>query len=63
MKFNCGPDWLEKHEAKKQWHLHFTWFPARVGPRDCRWLEWVMRKGTWHPNYYGPCWQWEYRAK
>lgn len=60
MKFNCGPDWLEKHEAKKDWHLHFAWLPVRVGPRDCRWLEWLMRKGKHHSARR---WTWEYRAR
>lgn len=63
MKFNCGKTWKEKKADLEEWHLHFAWLPVRVGPRDCRWLEWVMRQGTWRPNYYRSCWTWEYRAR
>ena len=63
MKFNCGPTWAEKKEYLEEWHPHFAWWPIRVGSRDCRWLEWVMRQGTWRPNYYRSCWTWEYRAR
>jgi hypothetical protein len=67
MRLNCGPTAREKNEAKKQWHLVFAWLPKRVGPRDCRWLELVERKGTWHrPPPIGLAvsgwWTWEYRA-
>lgn len=55
MKFNCGKTWKEKKADIEQWHLHFAWFPVRVGHRDCRWLEWVMRKGTWVPRYHASC--------
>lgn len=30
-----------------QWHRWFAWRPVRVGPRDCRWLEYVERKLTY----------------
>ena len=65
MKWNCGPSWEEKHEATKQWHRWFAWRPVRVGPRDCRWLEYVDRKGKWsdsfHPMLAG--WLYQYRAR
>lgn len=63
MKLNCGPSWEEKVKILEDWHLHFAWFPVHVGPRDCRWLEWVMRKGTWKLRYMQSCWDWEYRAR
>ena len=63
MKFDCGPTRAEKHQAKKEWHLHFAWWPIRVGLGDCRWLEWVMRKGTFHYRRHENCWDWEYRAR
>lgn len=62
MKFNCGPTSKEKHEAKKQWHRHFLWWPTRIASGDCRWLETVERKGEWFPRYYSSCWEWEYRS-
>lgn len=83
MKFNCGLSALEKakvryHKQKEKWHSishwHpvFAWFPTRVGPHDCRWLEYVARinlryapndPDDWTFNLYcelGP--RWEYRA-
>ena len=27
------------------WHRWFAWHPVRVGHKDCRWLEYVERKG------------------
>lgn len=62
MKLNCGPTWYEKVQQKKQWHRWFAWRPVRVGPRDCRWLEYVERKGDYmiYPECCG--WDWEYRA-
>lgn len=63
MKFNCGPTRGEKVKILEDWHLHFAWLPVRVGPRDCRWLEWVIRKGTWKLRYMQSCWDWEYRAR
>lgn len=67
MKFNCGPTSAEKWKAKKaamaQWHPFFTILPCRVGPRDCRWLETIERRGEpWALGMYGGWW-WEYRAK
>lgn len=61
MKFNCGPTWAEKKAHLEEWHPYFAWLPVRVVSRDCRWLEWVMRKGKWRPAYYASCWEWEYR--
>ncbi len=64
MKFDCGPTPKERHEAKKQWHRLFAWWPTRVGHRDCRWLEFIQRRGTYHCGYgyMGSWWEWEYRA-
>lgn len=44
MKFRCGHD--------EDWHRWFAWFPAKVGERDCRWLEYVLRRWS---DHYG-CW-------
>ena len=63
MKFNCGRTWDEKKKYLEDWHPHVAWWPGRVGSHDCRWLEWVLRKGRWRPAYYLSCWKWEHRAK
>jgi hypothetical protein len=63
MKFDCGPTWQEKFDAKKRWHLWFAWHPVRLASHDCIWLEYVERKGT---NYYdsgGGYWDWQYRNR
>lgn len=62
MRFNCGPTLQEKIAAKEQWHIWFAWFPVRVTPGDCRWLEKVKRKGeyvSWPGDSY---FVWEYRT-
>lgn len=65
MKLNCGPTWEEKRDAKEQWHEWFAWYPVRVGPGDCRWLEVVRRKGTyrWGRLYSYDHWKYKYEAK
>ena len=60
MKFNCGETWDEKEKRLKDWHLWFAWRPVRVGSHDCRWWEWVERKGR---HYMRACWFWDYRAR
>lgn len=69
MKFDCGPTSEEKDAARSEWHVWFAWFPVRVGPRDCRWLEYVSRKGTYPIHEaidYFDCdtsgWTYEYSA-
>lgn len=74
MKFDCGPTPAEKRAIlqqtlqeewarRKGWHLYFALLPRRVGSHDCRWLEWIERKGTFHPGYWdvSSCWTYEYR--
>ena len=53
MRVNCGPSTKEKRQAKEDWHRWFAWRPVLVGEHDCRWLEFVMRKGTFYriPGY------------
>ena len=66
MKFNCGETPAEKFERLENWHRWFAWHPVRVGSHDCRWLEYVERKGTLHyyyDEYGGHWWTWEYRAR
>lgn len=45
MKFDCGPTWREKRNARKEWHRWFALLPRRVGSHDCRWFEYIERKG------------------
>jgi hypothetical protein len=63
MRWDCGPTWEEIKAAREQWHPWFAWYPVRVGPRDCRWLERVERKGTcWEFIFRGSPWSYEYRS-
>lgn len=70
MKFDCGPTYAERREAdiaaRERWHSWFSWHPVRVGPRDCRWLELVERKGRFRTMFCGmgtdQWWEWKYRA-
>lgn len=59
MKWDCG----RRRARLKRWHRWFAWYPVKMGPRDCRWLEVVERKGTLEP--IGPYliweWEWDYR--
>lgn len=56
MKFACGPSWYAKVLAKEKWHVWFAWRPVRVAEGDCRWLEYVVRKG----RYGMGGWNWDY---
>ena len=58
MKWDCGETLHERTQRQKEWHRWYAWHPVRVGPGDCRWLEYVERKIEF-------CWDdyfWEYRA-
>jgi hypothetical protein len=48
MKFDCGLTAEERCSVCRdywtQWRPWFSWFPIRVGPNDCRWMEVVERK-------------------
>ena len=61
MRFDCGPTYAERITAKECWHRFYAIFPRRVGSHDCRYMEWVERKGEYH-SYPGDCYfTWEYR--
>ncbi len=66
MKFNCGPAyevrWERRHKHLTNWHRKFAWFPVRVTEGDCRWLEYVERRGVYYASPYAASWEWEYRA-
>jgi hypothetical protein len=66
MRFDCGPTPDQRYEAKYQrlinWHIHFALWPTRIGANDCRWMEWIERKGVYYSSYDGDgCWKWTYR--
>lgn len=48
MKFDCGDRGKAKIARMKEWHRWFAWRPIRLADHDCRWLEVVERKGTYH---------------
>lgn len=62
MRFNCGPSSEERDRRKQEWHLWFAWRPVRVASGECRWLEYVERKGSFWCTYSGSGWDYEYRA-
>lgn len=60
MKIDCWPSWESRHNAKKEWHRWFALVPVRIAENDCRWLEYVQRKGRVLESIdFG--WIWEYR--
>lgn len=76
MKFNCGPTKAEKRmlkaakkaaafKAKQKWHKKFLWWPKRIGPRDCRWLETIEQRfvNITHQNRYGDYYEEEWVMK
>lgn len=57
------PDWEVKKTLRMQWHRWFAWYPVRVGENECRWLEYVERRGIdYHCDETGSWWDDEYRA-
>ena len=44
MKFDGGADDEEIIARLRQWHRIFALVPHRVGPHDCRWLEFIERR-------------------
>ncbi len=63
MKFDCGETWDEKVARLEQWHPWFAWRPVRLGSHDCRWLEWLVRKGKYTVDWGGSQWNWRYMEK
>lgn len=56
MKFNC-----DKWKCKLEWHRWFAWYPVKIAENDCRWLEYVERKGSIMAGFDSGYWIWEYR--
>lgn len=67
MIFSCGENWETKRDRLSEWHDFFPLFPRTVsveGGKDiCAWLETIQRKGTFHPSWDDPWWEWDYRKK
>ena len=66
MKFDCGETWEEYKERLSEWHSFFALIPRKVGEHDCRWLEVIERRMTYHPRptlLHKSFWAVEYRAK
>jgi hypothetical protein len=61
MRFNCGPSYEERFALKQDWHRWFAWRPVRVAPGDCRWLEYLERKGEVFRGLSYYHWAFEYR--
>lgn len=59
MKFDCGETSAEWSNRRQRWHRWFAWYRVRIASHDCRWLEYVERKGT---ASYGGDWDWIYRV-
>lgn len=66
MKFDCGPTKQHKDAqavARKEvtarrlrnWHRVFAVIPIKLGPHDCRWLEWVERR---YPGAFVSTYRW-----
>ena len=61
MKFDCGETWAEKQQRLDQWHRYFAWRPVMIASHDCRWLEFVERRGTFWSSWGDSGWDWQYR--
>ena len=60
MRFNCGESYERECLRRMEWHKWFAWHPVKVGEHDCRWLEWVSRRGIpmWEAG-----WMYEYKPQ
>lgn len=76
MKFNCGISLKERitarDEQRRTWHKWFALIPRRVSAGECRWLEYIERKGETYLLVYGGAiggnrkvkkWRYEYRVQ
>jgi hypothetical protein len=52
-----------RYERVTNWHPYFAILPKWVAPGDCRWLEWIERRGECGRGAGITIWWWEYRAK
>ncbi len=76
MKIKCRQSQAEENAkiteaySKKRylsnWHRIFAFVPhcVDVVSGECRWLEFIQRKGTWTESYSGgeDFWVWEYQV-
>jgi hypothetical protein len=67
MKLNCGPNRYQKAADERyrlsNWHKFFCLLPRRItGTNECRWLEYIERRGDYHTSWGGSGWEWVYRV-
>lgn len=65
MRIDCGKSPARKWQDREGWHPYFAWWPVRVAEKQCAWLEWVERRGTYHRDNMFPSmsfWTWEFRV-
>ncbi len=60
MKIDCRHSEV-KGTPYQAWHIWFAWTPTMVGPQNCRWLEFIERKGTFQVVGFDFWYSWEYR--
>ena len=53
----------DRYHRLVHWHPWFAWRPVWVAEHDCRWLEWIERKGAQWAGSMEKIWCWSYRAK
>jgi len=73
MRFNRGMTYEQRElkfsqerERLQEWHSWFAWHPVKAETGEIVWLEFVLRKGTFHPAIPSDVldspsyWTWEY---
>jgi hypothetical protein len=74
MIINCGPTraerairrWNERSRRYTQWHRVWVWWPIRISPTECVWMQWIQRKGrevTYGYNRDKQGFIWEYQNR
>lgn len=63
MIFDCGETVSEYEERMGEWHNWFAWYPIRMAPHRCAWLQTVERRGVLKSSFYEQWIQWEYRPR
>ena len=62
MRLDLGLSFAEREADKEKWHLWFAWYPVRVWRHDCRWLEYVERRGVQCGYGEGCHLEWQYKV-
>ena len=65
MKFDCGDTkevkWKKRRIELETWKPWFAWYPVRVGPRSCVWLEIIESRYDTYGFSFSTFWKVEYR--